>query len=150
MILVLCITISVDLAVLTFLQYCSEAAVSNKNRYSTFARSRSTDSTVATAVVKLLKTYNWNKVALVSNYFNLRGEDWTLLQEELKQVVIWTGRDKLQEMGTYRPSTSHVVFNFKRSWKLNTCEMNWSLLLINLIFTQMSWRICGHYSLNPI
>lgn len=60
--------------------------MSDKSQYSTFARSRSTDSTVATAVVKLLKTYNWRKVAIVSNYFNLRGEDWTLLNNEIKEV----------------------------------------------------------------
>jgi len=61
--------------------------VSNKKEYPTFARTKSTDSTVATSLIKLLKHYNWLKVTIITDDFTFTGADWKPLTQEIKQVI---------------------------------------------------------------
>ncbi|KAF6020196.1 hypothetical protein EB796_021491 [Bugula neritina] len=66
--------------------YCSDAEVSNKKEYPTFARTKSTDSTVATSLIKLLKHYNWLKVTIITDDFTFTGADWKPLTQEIKEI----------------------------------------------------------------
>ena len=46
-------------------QYCSEADVSNKVQYPTFARTKPTDSQISQSVVSILETFQWKKITFI-------------------------------------------------------------------------------------
>lgn len=45
--------------------YCSEADVSNKAQYPTFARTKPTDSQISQSVVSILETFHWKKITFI-------------------------------------------------------------------------------------
>ena len=60
--------------------------MSNKEIYPTFARTRSTDAAVASAVVKLLKYYDWNQVMILVDVLPVDSNDWRPLGATIQEA----------------------------------------------------------------
>ena len=60
--------------------------MSNKELYPTFARTRSTDAAVASAVVKLLKYYDWNQVMILVDVLPVDSNDWRPLGATIQEA----------------------------------------------------------------